>query len=110
MNNDLISRGDVLDLLNDLANDFGDNYELYSELFDSVCEMESPENIITECCVNCEYENTFEWDVGKYGLKAYCPHCGSKMMLCGACEINCDWDDETRTCSGEMRKGEANNG
>lgn len=47
MKEELIRKSDVLDLLNDLTNDFGDNYELYSTLFDSVDEM-SPVKIDTE--------------------------------------------------------------
>lgn len=41
MSNKLIRMNDVKNLLNDLINDFGDNYELYSTLFDSVDEMEA---------------------------------------------------------------------
>lgn len=41
MSDELIRKTDVLDLLNDLINDFGDNYELYSTLFDSVDEAEA---------------------------------------------------------------------
>lgn len=47
MKEELIRKSDVLDLLNDLINDFGDNYELYSTLFDSVDEM-SPVKIDAE--------------------------------------------------------------
>ena len=49
MRDDLIRRCDVLDLLNDLVNDFDDNYELYSELFDSVDEMK-PVNAVELPC------------------------------------------------------------
>lgn len=60
---------------------------------------------ITEVCPHCEAENTMEWDVEKNGYEAFCPHCGSKMMICSECMAakdnecgKCDWDKCTDTC------------
>lgn len=58
--------------------------------------------LVTEMCSNCMNENTLEWDTEKEGYKAYCPHCGEKMMLCDECTHasdneggQCDYDSET---------------
>lgn len=101
MSDELIRKTDVLDLLNDLINDFGDNYELYSTLFDSVDEMEAvdaeeppktgrwtldttqflPEYV----CTNCNSRFPLVASEGKtYGALScknmtYCPNCGVKM-------------------------------
>lgn len=55
---------------------------------------------VTELCSECMSENTFQWDVSQDGYKAYCPHCGSRLMLCGICPIHntCGYDSETDTC------------
>lgn len=54
---------------------------------------------ITEWCSKCGMENTIEgWDVEKEGLTAYCPHCGSLMMLCSECERQCSWDSQSSRC------------
>ena len=52
---------------------------------------------VVEVCSNCGAENIMRWDVEKDGYVAYCPHCGSKMMLCDECihsddkPICCAW-------------------
>lgn len=51
---------------------------------------------IVEVCPECGAENIMTWDVEKDGYVAYCPHCGSKMMLCDEClhaddAKVCDW-------------------
>lgn len=40
---------------------------------------------VVEVCPECGAENIMTWDVEKDGYVAYCPHCGSKMMLCDEC-------------------------
>lgn len=92
MINELIRKTDVLDLLNDLANDFGDNYELYSTLFDSVDGMEAANveklpktgqwveimvgDMPAQACDCC---GTFYPLAHTGGGYHYCPNCGADM-------------------------------
>lgn len=92
MINELIRKTDVLGLLNDLANDFGDNYELYSTLFDSVDGMEAANveklpktghwvdimvgDMPAQACDRCK---TFYPLAYTGGGHHYCPNCGAKM-------------------------------
>lgn len=51
---------------------------------------------VVEVCPECGAENIMTWDVETEGYVAYCPHCGSKMMLCDEClhaddAKVCDW-------------------
>lgn len=60
---------------------------------------EPPE--VTEMCPSCGHEVTIIWDTEKDGYKAYCPHCGERLMLCSACHDDghgCDYDSETDKC------------
>lgn len=68
---------------------------------------------VVECCPHCDKENVFEWDVDEFGYKAFCPHCGQKLMLCDECQHrrdgcdycdDCDWNESTETCHRENRK------
>lgn len=92
MINELIRKTDVLGLLNDLANDFGDNYALYSTLFDSVDGMEAANveklpktghwvdimvgDMPAQACDRCK---TFYPLAYTGGGHHYCPNCGAKM-------------------------------
>lgn len=40
---------------------------------------------VVEACPVCGEENIMQWDFEKYGLNAFCPACGSQMMLCDEC-------------------------
>lgn len=57
---------------------------------------------VTEVCPSCGDEITLQWRTKVDGYKAYCPHCGQRLMLCDAClhEGNgeCSWNDETDSC------------
>lgn len=61
---------------------------------------------VVEFCPNCETEVEMQWDVKVSGYKAYCPHCGGRLMLCDAClhpdgEYNvgkCDYCAQTDSC------------
>lgn len=53
---------------------------------------------VTEVCPSCEAEVTMIWDVNQDGYKAYCPHCGGRLMLCSMCDRMCDYDSETDSC------------
>lgn len=94
MINELIRKTDVLDLLNDLANDFGDNYALYSTLFDSVDGMEAanveklPKTGRWECvdddanvykCTACGEEWYLEAGTPDENNMRFCSCCGTKM-------------------------------
>ena len=62
---------------------------------------------VVEVCPECGAENIMVWDVEKEGYVAYCPHCGSKMMLCDECIHSddapiCDWSP----CNGCCREHE----
>lgn len=58
----------------------------------------SADGIEIEVCPYCEHEVQLKWDINQYGFKAYCPHCGKRLMLCDACQHrfgdlfdDCDW-------------------
>lgn len=63
--------------------------------------------IVTEYCSNCGTEVELLWDVKKQGYKAFCPHCGARLMLCDECQHrdengkhvdDCDYCRETDSC------------
>lgn len=58
---------------------------------------------VVEVCPACGAENIIRWDVKKEGYVAYCPHCGSIMMLCDECMNSenapiCDWKPLVGCC------------
>ena len=56
---------------------------------------------VTEHCSHCDRDITLSWSLVEDGLKAYCPHCGNRLMLCTYCsylENGCDYDEKTDTC------------
>lgn len=58
---------------------------------------------VVEVCPECGAENVMTWDVEKEGYVAYCPRCGSKMMLCDECIHSdnapiCDWNPHNGCC------------
>lgn len=59
---------------------------------------------VTETCSNCMTENTLQWNVAEDGYKAYCPHCGGRLMLCGVCPMynTCGYDSKTDSCPMEQ--------
>lgn len=58
------------------------------------------EEIEVEECPNCGKEITFHWNIAEDGFKAYCPHCGTEMMLCDACRhrFSADPVEEWQDC------------
>lgn len=56
---------------------------------------------VCEVCPECGAENIMRWDVKKDGYVAYCPHCGSKMMLCDECFHS----DDAPICNWSPRNG-----
>ncbi len=69
------------------------------------------ERWVIELCQNCDTEVEMVWDVKKYGYKAFCPHCGERLMLCDECQHgdvedadNCDYNSETDSCRFDPEK------
>ena len=50
---------------------------------DLYCESE--DGIEIEYCNVCENEIRLHWHINQDGFQAYCPVCGSRLMLCDAC-------------------------
>lgn len=60
---------------------------------------------VIEMCPNCDTEVEMVWDTEKFGYKAFCPHCGKRLMLCDEClhssgvyDDNCDYSTKTDSC------------
>lgn len=49
---------------------------------------------VVEVCPQCGEENIMRWNFGKYGLNAFCPACGSQMMLCDECMHRDEFDSK----------------
>ena len=66
----------------------------------------SKAGFVTEYCSACENEVTILWNVLRDGYKAFCPHCGERLMLCDEClhrrdgefTDDCDYDGQTDSC------------
>lgn len=64
---------------------------------------------VTEVCPYCEAEVTMQWNVQQNGYKAFCPHCGNRLMLCDECLHRdggggCDYDQKADTCMFNQRE------
>ena len=40
---------------------------------------------VTELCPHCDREATIMWNLEEDGMKAFCPYCGNRLMLCAYC-------------------------
>lgn len=60
---------------------------------------------VVEWCDNCKNQIVMLWNPGKDGLLAYCPVCGSEMMLCDSCHWKCDYDFGNDDCIGKRFSG-----
>lgn len=73
------------------------------------------EKEVTEVCPHCEAEVTLMWNTETDGYKAFCPHCGKRLMLCDACQQDgeqqgkCDYCSETDSCKHNPPRGKKNN-
>lgn len=60
--------------------------------------------LVYEYCPHCENDIEMIWNVDTDGFKAFCPHCGKRLMLCDAClhqegkQVTCDYCNETDKC------------
>ena len=68
---------------------------------------------VTELCPECDREVTLVWNPRKQGFKAFCPHCGARLMLCSECKYregrlhdDCDYDPKTDTCRFNRKEDE----
>lgn len=60
---------------------------------------------VTEMCPHCDNEITLMWNLDN-GLKAYCPVCGNRLMLCSLCEthgFDCDYNTIQDRCKFNRR-------
>jgi len=67
--------------------------------------LASSDGYEVEYCCNCEREIELRWDINKDGFHAICPVCGSRLMLCDACQHrqdgyvdDCDYNPVTDKC------------
>lgn len=52
---------------------------------ESIPFCRSEDGYEVEYCSVCEREIELRWDINVDGFQAYCPVCGSRLMLCDAC-------------------------
>lgn len=101
----------IIEILNDIFDISTDNYLLLVQWTQDECLKKDGEEAaraiqqfeVCEVCPECGAENIMTWDVEKDGYVAYCPHCGSKMMLCDECLHSddapiCDWNPHNGCC------------
>lgn len=75
-----------------------ENRILKRDLRHATQELEEiKERMVIELCPHCEREVMLVWDDPE-NLSAFCPYCGSRLMLCSCCKKNCDYDSETDVC------------
>lgn len=54
--------------------------------------------ILYEWCPYCETEIHMPWDIKAQGFLTKCPVCGHRLLFCGECDANCDYDHSTGLC------------
>lgn len=91
----------ILNLLENLQDAAEEELGIKFEPYESLEETDE----VTEYCDECEREVTLRWNTKTDGLKAYCPYCGKKLMLCSFCpgtdpdsHDKCDWNKKTNRC------------
>lgn len=82
-------------------------------LLDILDKAQHKTETVTEVCPNCDHEVTLVWNPRKQGFKAFCPHCGARLMLCSECKYrngelhdDCDYDSATDTCRFNRKEDE----
>lgn len=85
----------------------------HEELHMDFSELPETEEV-TEYCSECDREVTMNWNVRREGLKAFCPYCGKRLMLCAYCPatdndkvVTCDYNQKTNSC--QFNKAETEN-
>lgn len=53
---------------------------------------------VVEVCPQCGAENEMQWDFEQYGLNAFCPVCGTQMLLCDECMHRDEFDSSCAKC------------
>lgn len=58
------------------------------------------EKLIHKLCSWCGEGASFYWNIENNNYQAFCPHCGSVLMLCSECDTrnNCDWNETKERC------------
>lgn len=60
---------------------------------------------VYEWCPHCNFENKVSIDHNKpIPRRIVCAECGKSLLLCSMCNINCDWNSGTDTCSWEKER------
>lgn len=62
---------------------------------------------VIELCPCCDREARIFMDAEKAGYKAFCPHCGKRLLLCDACQHD-GKADHCDKCNKELKKEEGN--
>lgn len=82
-----------------MKNELHDNKREIAQLRKELAVFQ--DGYVIEWCDNCHSQITMLWDPGTEGLLAYCPVCGSEMMLCDSCHWKCDYDYGKDSCIGK---------
>lgn len=53
---------------------------------------------IVEYCAECESEIEMCWNIKENGYRAFCPVCGSRLMLCDMCQHDEESDEYCGDC------------
>lgn len=54
---------------------------------------------VVEVCPQCGEENVMQWDFERFGLNAFCPVCGTQMLLCDECMHRDEFDSSCANCT-----------
>lgn len=54
---------------------------------------------VVEVCPQCGAENEMQWDFEQYGLNAFCPVCGTQMLLCDECMHRDEFSSNCAKCN-----------
>jgi len=53
---------------------------------------------VVEVCPQCGEENVMQWDFERFGLNAFCPVCGTQMLLCDECMHRDEFESSCASC------------
>jgi len=64
-------------------------------------DLATQSDVVIEVCPHCSNEVEMRWNTKVSGLRAFCPFCGNRLMLCSECDgmiVGCDYDSDSDTC------------